>query len=66
MVLGGFATLAMIFLFLALSDIAHNEPDLSLEWRVAGISMIVTGVFIISTFITIGFLLKNWKDIFRQ
>jgi hypothetical protein len=65
LVLGVFAILAMTFLFLALSDIAHNEPDLSLEWRVAGISMMVLGIFILSTFTTIGLLLRNWKEIFR-
>jgi hypothetical protein len=66
MVLGGFVSLAMIFLFLALSDIAHNEADLSLEWKVTGISMIVIGVFIISTFTSIGFLLKNWNHLFEK
>jgi hypothetical protein len=65
MVLGGLAILAMIFLYLALSDIAHNEADLLLEWRIAGISMIVIGVYIISTFTTIGILLRNWKSIFK-
>jgi len=65
LVLGGLAILAMIFLYLALSDIAHNEQDLSLEWRIAGISMIVIGVFIISTFTTIGILFRNWKSIFK-
>jgi hypothetical protein len=66
MVLGMFAALAMFFLFLALSDIAHNEADLSLEWRITGISMIVIGIFIISTFTTIGFLVKNWNHLFEK
>jgi hypothetical protein len=66
LVLGFFAILSMIFLFLALSDIAHNEPDLSLEWRIAGISMIVIGVFTISSFATIGILLKNWNQLFQK
>jgi hypothetical protein len=66
MVLGFLAILAMIFLFLALSDIAHNEADLSLEWRITGISMIVIGIFIISTFTTIGFLVKNWNHLFEK
>ena len=65
-VLGGVATLAMIFLYLALSDIAHNEPDLSLEWRIAGISMMVLGIFIISTFTTIGILRRNWNQLFQK
>jgi len=66
LVLGGLAILAVIFLFLALSDIAHNEPDLSLEWRIAGISMMVLGIFIISTFTTIGLLLRNWNQLFQK
>ena len=66
LVLGILATMATLFMFLALSDIANNEPDLSLEWRIVGISMIITGVFIISTFTTIGILLKNWNHIFTQ
>ena len=56
----------MFFLFLALSDIAHNEEDLSLEWRIAGISMIVISMFIVSAFTTIGFLLENRKAIIKQ
>jgi len=66
LVLGILAAMATLFMFLALSDIANNEPDLSLEWRIVGISMIITGVFIISTFTTIGILLKNWNHIFTQ
>ncbi len=65
LIMGFLSILAMIFLFLALSDIAHNEADLSLEWRITGISMMVLGVFIISTFTTIGLLLRNWKEVFR-
>lgn len=47
---------AIVFLYLALCDIAKNEQDLTLEWYLAGICMIVIGAFILSTLVTIGFL----------
>jgi hypothetical protein len=58
-VLGFFSAIAMLFLYLSLADIAHNEPNQILEWRVAGICMMIIGLFIISTFVTLGYLLKN-------
>jgi hypothetical protein len=58
-IMGFFSVLALIFLFLALSDIADLENDLTLEWYVAGICMITIALFIISTFITLGLMLKN-------
>lgn len=60
-ILGFLSVLALIFLFLALSDIANNEPDQKLEWYVAGICMIIIGIFTISTFVTLGFILKSLK-----
>jgi hypothetical protein len=64
-VLGFFSVLAIIFLYLALSDIAHNEPDQKLEWYVAGICMMILGAFIVSSFVTLGYLFSkvNLKDI---
>jgi uncharacterized membrane protein len=64
-ILGFLSVLAMIFLFLALADISHQEPDLTLEWYIAGISMIILSAFIISTFITLGLLFKKrefWNE----
>lgn len=60
-ILGFLSALALIFLFLALSDIAHTEENLTLEWYVAGTCMIIIGTFIVSTFVTLGFLLKYFK-----
>jgi hypothetical protein len=59
--LGFFSILALIFQFLALADIAHQEADLSLEWKINGICMMIYGLFIISTFISIGLMLKGIK-----
>jgi hypothetical protein len=56
--LGLLSVAALIFLYLALSDIANHEPDLTLEWYIAGVSLIILGTFTISTFITLGLLQK--------
>jgi hypothetical protein len=58
-VLGFFFVFALVFLFLALSDIAHMEEDLTLEWYVAGTCMIILAAFTLSTFVTLG--LKHFK-----
>ena len=55
---GSIAVLALIFLFLALSDIAEGSRNSSLEWYIAGISMIILGTFTISSFVTIVYALK--------
>ena len=63
--LGFLSVLALIFLFLALTDISHQEQDLTLEWYIAGICMIILGAFTISTFITLGLLFKKrefWNE----
>lgn len=59
-IIGFLSVLAMIFLYLALADIAHMEEDLSLEWHIAGVCIIILGAFIISTFITLGLLFKTY------
>ena len=53
------SVVALIFQFLALADIAQNKEDLKLEWYITGISMMILGVFIISTLVTLGMLFKN-------
>lgn len=60
-ILGFLSVLALIFQYLALTDIRHNEEDLTLEWYVTGFCMIVIGTFIVSTFVTLGFILRNYK-----
>jgi hypothetical protein len=60
-ILGFLSVLALIFLFLALSDIAHREEDLTLEWYVTGVCMIILTAFTISSFMTLGFGLKYFK-----
>jgi cell division protein FtsW (lipid II flippase) len=58
-ILGFFLVLALIFLYLALSDIARQEEDLILEWHVAGVCMIILSIFVVSAFVTLGFLIKK-------
>lgn len=64
-VLGFLSVLALLFLYLALADIANNEPDQVLEWKVAGTCMLILLAFVLSTFVTLGYLLKkvNLRDI---
>ena len=59
-ILGFLSVLALIFLFLALSDISH-ETNQRLEWYVTGICMTVIAFFTISTFVTLGFILKSMR-----
>ena len=53
------SVVALIFQFLALADIAQNKEDLKLEWQITGISMMILGVFIISTIVTLGMFFRN-------
>jgi hypothetical protein len=58
-ILGFFSILALIFLFMVLSDIADSITTHELEWYVAGSCLIVIGAFTISTFITLAYFLKT-------
>jgi len=60
-ILGVLSVIAMMSMFLALCDIADPTEPVKTEWRVVGIGMIILGAFIISTFITVGYLLKSIK-----
>jgi hypothetical protein len=63
-ILAFLSVLAIIFLYLSLSDIANHEPDLTLEWYVAGICIFILSTFTISTIVTIAILFKTpvlWK-----
>jgi len=60
-ILGALSVMAIFLLILALSDIARQAEDLKLEWYLAGICLIIFSAFTISTFVTIGFLLKSLR-----
>ncbi|MFN8240142.1 MAG: hypothetical protein U0X39_05235 [Bacteroidales bacterium] len=57
LVSGILAGIGQLCQFLALADIAHNEADNTLEWKITGISMMVTSFFILSTLVTLVYLL---------
>lgn len=58
-ILGFLSVIALILLYLSLSDIAKHESNLTLEWYIAGICIFIFGAFTISTFFTLGFLFKS-------
>jgi uncharacterized membrane protein len=58
-VLGFFSVIALIFLYLALANIADSGTTSTLEWYIAGICMIVLTIFTISVFVTLTYLLKT-------
>lgn len=64
-VLGLCAVLALIFLYLTLSDIEKMKPDLKLEWLISDICFIVLSAFTLSTLITLGYLLRSFDRIIK-
>lgn len=58
-ILGLVSLFALICLFLALSNIADQAKNLTLEWRITGICLIIIGAFVISTLITIWLFYKS-------
>jgi len=58
-ILGSASLIALVLMFLALSDISDKEPDTLLEWKIVQFSWITMLLFIISTFITIGYIMKT-------
>jgi len=60
------SAVALFFQLLALADIAQNKEDLKLEWYITGISMIILGVFVISTIVTLNVFQKQGMAITNQ
>ncbi len=58
MLLGGLSLVAGLASHLALTDIHHGEPDLSLEWNVLRACAVVFLAFIGSALFTLGRTLK--------
>ena len=62
--LGFLSLIALLLMYLALSDIS-KEPDSILEWKVVQFCWITILFFVISTFFTVGYVLKVpglWKN----
>ncbi len=60
-ILGFLSVLALIFLYLDLSDIADIRITPKLEWYVTGSCLIILSAFTISTFIMLGFFVKTLR-----
>ena len=52
-ILGIISLLGLLLCHLALTDIAHGEPGLNLEWIILRLSAVIFLFFIGSTFITL-------------
>lgn len=57
-ILGFFAVISLIFLFMSLADIGTGTT-FRLEWYVAGLCLVILTAFTISVFVTLGYLLKT-------
>jgi uncharacterized membrane protein len=63
-ILGFLSLIALVLMYLALSDIS-KEPDTVLEWKVVQFCWITILLFVISTFFTVGYIFKIpgfWKN----
>jgi len=56
--LGILSLIAMAFSHLALTDIAHGEADVSLEWTILRVTALILLTFIGATFFTLFRVLK--------
>jgi uncharacterized membrane protein len=65
-ILGILSALALILLYLTLSDIAGATGNSSLEWYIVGICMIILSVFTISSFITVVYTFKHLKTLKKE
>jgi hypothetical protein len=57
-ILAAASVFAIVFLFLALRDIANHEQNLTLEWYIAGICLFILALFTVSTIVTLVLLFK--------
>lgn len=58
-ILGFFAVLSIIFLFIAMSDIQGKGASFRTEWYVACACLIIITAFTLSVFVTLGYLMKT-------
>jgi|GEM_PF-1102151 len=64
-ILACISVIGLGFQFLALTDIFHQEPDVSLEWNVVKLSYIIQILFTASAFITLALIVKT-KSLFFE
>lgn len=63
LILSGLSVIALIIGYLALTDIYHQEEDLTLEWTFLRIAALIFIIFIGSTILTIVQVLKYDDEI---
>ena len=51
--LGFVSAIAFALQYFALADIARQEADATLEWRIVGLSMIMLAIFVILTIVSL-------------
>jgi hypothetical protein len=59
MALGVVATLTGLLAALALQDIYHGEPDVTVEWRIVQLAALAIGAFIVSAMVVLGRALRD-------
>lgn len=62
LILGALSMTGILISHLAFTDIAHGEPDLTLEWKALQISFLTMIIFHLAAFYTLGKLLKSIKS----
>jgi hypothetical protein len=62
LILGILSAIAVLFIYLALCDIANHEPDQTLEWSIVGIGLLIWIALIVSTLVTLKFLFGYLDD----
>jgi Na+-transporting methylmalonyl-CoA/oxaloacetate decarboxylase beta subunit len=60
--LGVLSLLAIVAAFLALTDIGHGEPDLTLEWNVLRVAALTVIAFHVATFRALRRALRALRD----
>ena len=56
------AFILLIFMILALMDIAHGEQNVVAEWGVVRLGLFVLFFLIVATFVCTGLVLKYFRD----
>ena len=57
--LGLLSMIAVLGCMLALTDISHGEPDLSLEWTIVQVSFLIIVLFQASALLILGRLIRR-------
>jgi hypothetical protein len=56
------AFILLVFMILALMDIAHGEPNVVLEWGIVRFGLLVLFVLVVASAVCTGLVLKYFHD----